>query len=165
MSKYNSVFARCIAGTGAAISVNCGFRPKYIKVINISTAGKLEWLEGMANASAYKDKDGTAGEAGYTSIITSNGITVNDLGFTIGTDATNAAPTVTTTGTGTKGTKTLVVASASNMVVGHTIYGAGIPAGTKIEAISGTTLTLSDYLDADLSTTTVGIANLAIYAE
>lgn len=164
-NRYGSEYARCIPGTGAAITVNCGFRPKHIRVINISTAGKLEWFEGMAEGSAYKDKDGTAGEAGYTSIITSNGITVSDRSFVIGTDATNAAPTITTTATGSKDSNEITVASASNLVVGQTIYGAGIPAGTKITAISSTTITLDGYLTAAMSNTACGVANLAIFAE
>lgn len=165
MSKYDSVFSKCIKGTGALITVNLGFRPKYVKVINLSTAGKLEWLDGMGQGTAYKDKDGTAGEAGYTSVIASNGITVYDTYITIGTDATNAAPTITTTGTGSKGSTSLTVASASNMLVGHTIYGTGIPLGAKIEAINSLVLTLSKPLTADLSGGAVGVANLAIYAE
>lgn len=164
-NRYGSEYSMCIPGTGAAITVKCGFRPKHIRVINISTAGKLEWFEGMAAGSAYKDKDGTAGEDGYTSIITSNGITVSDRSFVIGTDATNAAPTITTTATGSKDSNSITVASATNLVVGHTIYGAGIPAGTKITAISGKKITLDGYLTAAMSNTACGVANLAIFAE
>lgn len=152
-------FAKAIAGTGALITVVTGFRPKNIRIANYSTAGSLEWSEGMGNGTAIK-----VVTAGAQTVIATAGISVTDNGFTIGTDATNAAPTVTTTGTGTKGEKTLVVASASGLLVGQYISGAGIPADTKIEAISGTTITLDKPLSASMSAAAVALLNLMIFA-
>jgi len=54
----------------------------------------------------------------------------------------------TLTGTGrnctlTSGSATMTVSSAVNLVVGATIQGTGIPAGTRINSISGTTVVMS----------------------
>lgn len=53
-----------ITGTGAAIDVNLGFKPSYVKVINRSKLGSnadqvLEWFEGMGddNAVAWQRTD------------------------------------------------------------------------------------------------------------
>ena len=71
-------------GTGAAISVVCGFRPRYVKVVNVATGGlcSIEHIDTMAAASGFKGVT-----AGTKTFISSNGITLNDFGFTIGADA------------------------------------------------------------------------------
>ena len=53
------------------------------------------------------------------------------------------------------GATTIVVASATSLVVGMTVEGAGIAAGTAITGISGTTITISLGTTAALSSTTV----------
>ena len=66
------------------------------------------------------------------------------------------AATATTTGTqATVGAKTIVVASATSLVVGQLVVGVGIQLGTTVTAISGTTITLSNGITAALSSTTV----------
>lgn len=71
-------------GTGAAISIVCGFRPRYVKVVNVATGGlcSIEHIDSMAAASGFKGVT-----AGTKTFISSNGITLNDFGFTIGADA------------------------------------------------------------------------------
>lgn len=71
-------------GTGAAISVVCGFRPRYVKVVNVASGGlcSIEHIDTMAAASGFKGIT-----AGTKTFISSNGITLNDFGFTIGADA------------------------------------------------------------------------------
>lgn len=69
--------------TAAAITITCGFKPRYVKVLNTaSTGGYMEWFEGMAAAYGFKylSADGTG------ALVTSNGITVSDSGFIIGLD-------------------------------------------------------------------------------
>ena len=66
----------------AAIVITTGFKPRYVKVTNVTTRDSYEWLEGMADASALKI---TASTSARTLEITL-GITVNDRGFTIGLD-------------------------------------------------------------------------------
>ena len=68
-------------GTVAAFKITCGFKPRYVKVVNEDGDCYEEWFEGMADAEAMKMiADGTFAK------ITSNGITVAEDGFTVGLD-------------------------------------------------------------------------------
>lgn|SRR3990167_2558327 len=69
-------------GTVAAFNITTGFRPRYVKVINLaSTGSQVEWFEGMADASGYKRVT-----AGDMTLITTLGITPLSYGFTVGLD-------------------------------------------------------------------------------
>ncbi len=69
-------------GTVAATKITTGFKPRYVKVVNLAASSSSEeWFEGMADASAWK-----VSTSGAFSLITSNGITVAADGFTIGLD-------------------------------------------------------------------------------
>lgn len=76
-------------GTAAAFTITTGFKPRYVRVINVTSAGEglnqVEWFEGMADDSAIKLQDAGTSEAGLT-LITSLGITVSATGFTVGLD-------------------------------------------------------------------------------
>jgi len=86
-----------VEGTGSAINVKCGFKPRYVKLFNIDDGGSLmpmmEWHEGLADGYGIKWLIGTT----YTtpSIASSGGITPysgsdaagEGQGFTIGTDS------------------------------------------------------------------------------
>lgn len=82
-SVVNIAVGRYIdTGTVAAFTITCGFKPRYVKVQNLaSTGARLEWYEGMADASAWKTV-----VAGDQSLITTLGITALDYGFTVGLD-------------------------------------------------------------------------------
>lgn len=69
-------------GTVAAYTFTTGFKPRYVKVVNLAaSSSSFEWFEGMADASAWKTAvDGTA------ALVTSNGITVSKSGFILGLD-------------------------------------------------------------------------------
>lgn len=67
--------------TAAAITITCGFTPKYVKVVNNTSADWYEWFEGMAAASAHKTV-----AAGTGTAITTLGITTSTSGFVIGLD-------------------------------------------------------------------------------
>lgn len=96
----NEVAVGTVEGTGAAINIQCGFQPRYVKVFNYDDAGSLfptiEWWEGMAAASGLKTKSIVdSGATGLKSSekITSLGISqyagseaANSEGFTIGAD-------------------------------------------------------------------------------
>lgn len=69
-------------GTVAATSFTLGFKPRYVKVVNVDSGDVFEWYEGMAAASACK----TTGSTGARTKVTSNGITVSENGFTLGLD-------------------------------------------------------------------------------
>ena len=69
-------------GTVAAYEFSdLGFKPRYVKVINETSGDVMEWFEGMADAEGYKRV-----AAGTGALVTSNGITVSDRGFTLGLD-------------------------------------------------------------------------------
>lgn len=68
-------------GTVAAARIYTGFKPRYVLVSNVTSRDQVEYFEGMAAASAVKMV-----AAGTRTLITSNGITVHDNGFTIGLD-------------------------------------------------------------------------------
>lgn len=77
----NNIAVGSIAGTGAAINIQTGFKPKYVKVFNPNDGGSLfpsiEWWEGMAAASGRKTlKSVDSGSTGNASsaYITSGGI-------------------------------------------------------------------------------------------
>lgn len=84
-----------VVGTGAAINVQIGFYPRYVKLYNFTSATfeTCEWWYGMPSGSGLKRKDST-----FTQITTPAGISQYagadgySKGFTIGTDAdVNAA--------------------------------------------------------------------------
>ena len=68
-------------GTVAAFDLEIGYKPRYVCVENVTSGDKMEWFEGMADASAIKTV-----AAGTRTIITSNGITPLANGFTVGLD-------------------------------------------------------------------------------
>lgn len=69
------------SSTAAAFKITTGFKPRYVKVFNETSADQEEWFEGMTAAYALKKV-----AAGTTSEITSLGITVAADGFTVGLD-------------------------------------------------------------------------------
>lgn len=82
------VVSGSVEGTGAAITLELGFRPHYLKVTNIDGLATLEWFNGMPDASGIK-----AITSGVISKILTNGITPTEgvaattaAGFRIGTD-------------------------------------------------------------------------------
>lgn len=70
-------------GTVAARTFTIGFKPRYVHVFNETDRIEEEWFEGMADAEGLlRIADGTG------SIITSDGITPTDNGFTFGLNGT-----------------------------------------------------------------------------
>lgn len=65
--------------TAAAHDVNCGFKPKYVKVWNETSGDQIEWNDTMADAEGMKKV-----AAGTTAIVTTLGITPLDDGTTHG---------------------------------------------------------------------------------
>ena len=79
----NTAVGRYIdTGTAAAFKITTGFKPRYVKVVNLAATGsQVEWFEGMAAASGMKRVT-----AGDMTVITTLGITVAKDGFTVGLD-------------------------------------------------------------------------------
>lgn len=65
--------------TAAAYDVNCGFKPKFVKLFNEASGDQMEWNDTMANAEGFKRV-----AAGTGSMVTSNGVTPLDDGTTKG---------------------------------------------------------------------------------
>ena len=68
-------------GTVAAFKITLGFKPRYVKVVNVTSGDQMEWFEGMTAATGLKTV-----AAGTRTLAGSNGITVADDGFTVGLD-------------------------------------------------------------------------------
>ena len=100
-NPQNEVIIGAVAGTGSAINVSLGFKPRYVKVWNPNDAGSLfpmmEWFEGLTAAYGFKylkiADNGATGNLSST-LVTSNGISQYagvaggaTEGFTIGADA------------------------------------------------------------------------------
>lgn len=68
-------------GTVAATRIYTGFRPRVVRVYNVTSRDQMEHFEGMTAAHGLKMV-----AAGTRTIVTSNGITIHDDGFTIGLD-------------------------------------------------------------------------------
>jgi actin-like ATPase involved in cell morphogenesis len=84
--RLQQPFTAKLAGTGALISINCGFQPVYVRLINETQAAVAEHVAGMAADRAVAVDDSGAG-ASDVEVKSSNGITLTPQGFTIGTDA------------------------------------------------------------------------------
>ena len=68
-------------GTVKEFDFTTGFKPRYVRVVNVTSKDMLEWYEGMADASAIKTV-----AAGTRTLITTLGITPLVNGITIGFD-------------------------------------------------------------------------------
>lgn len=79
-------FTKAITGTGAAINVSCGFRPKFLILINVTQLSITFYSDTMTAAHAQTLDDTGSGTLDYEAK-TSNGVTLRPQGFTIGTDA------------------------------------------------------------------------------
>jgi len=78
-----AVISHIDTGTVAAREFLVGFKPRYVHVFNETDQIEEEWFEGMADAEGLlRINNGTG------SLITTNGITVSDRGFTLGLNTT-----------------------------------------------------------------------------
>lgn len=68
-------------GTVAATEITVGFKPRYVRVQNVTSRDSMEWFEGMTNGHGLKTV-----AAGTRTLVTSNGISVGEKTFTIGLD-------------------------------------------------------------------------------
>ncbi len=81
MSGQNWVKRGTLKGTGALITITCGFKPVKVSVFNVVGLAKAEKTENMGDDRAYKTI--TDGTASYPTDL----IAMTDNGFTIGTDS------------------------------------------------------------------------------
>jgi len=76
-----AVGAYISTGTAAAFNITCGFKPRYVRIVNETSGDVIEWFEGMADSEGYKRI-----AAGTGALVTSNGIIPITHGFTVGLD-------------------------------------------------------------------------------
>jgi len=83
-SGASKVVRGCFVGTGSAIDVRTvGFRPRSVKLMNVTGLVKGDWVESMADASALKQLNHASAQLSF---ITSNGVTPLSDGFRLGAD-------------------------------------------------------------------------------
>jgi len=123
--------------------------------------------EDFASFAGYIDNG--AGSAGNTLTVTSvvagsgaitpgslvNATSVQPATFITGQLTAATAAVATTTATGTSGTPTITVASATNITYGQLVIATGVPNNTYVTNIVGTTVTLSNNLTAPLAATAI----------
>lgn len=83
-SSASQIAYGTVIGTGAALAVaddKVGFRPKFVRLINITDGSTADWNGDMPDAAMAKQK-GAA-----TSYVVADGITPSNTGFTLGADA------------------------------------------------------------------------------
>ncbi len=92
----NTVKVGTYTGTGAAINIELGFIPDYVRIIN-ATDGDIswEWFYGMGAGDAFQTANHASAQQ---SLITSNGVDAyvptdftNNPGFTVGTSLSESA--------------------------------------------------------------------------
>lgn len=82
MSSGTQCAVGAFIATGSLMHITkLGFKPRFLVLVNIDDPGFAIFIEGMADASALIHTDAT------TSHPTTNGITLTDTGFDVGTDA------------------------------------------------------------------------------
>jgi len=69
------------SATAAAFTIVCGFKPRYVKVVNVTSRDMMEFYEGMTDAYGIKTV-----AAGTRTLASTNGITLTSDGFTVGLD-------------------------------------------------------------------------------
>ncbi len=81
-SVFNMAVGRYLdTGTVAAFTLTVGFKARYVRIQNLNSSGfvRMEWYEGMADASGV-----LTAKTGDQSLVTSNGITVSAKSFIVG---------------------------------------------------------------------------------
>lgn len=83
----NRIATGTYTGTGSAISVTLGFKPKYIRIINITDGDvRAEYIDTMTAAHVALEVDSGSGTTDLSNA-TSNGITLSSSGFSVGTNS------------------------------------------------------------------------------
>jgi len=75
-----------VDGTGAAITITLDFKPSRVELFNVTGNCQLVWIDDMAAGKGQKIVDSGTNLTDI-SYIASGGVTVNSVGFQIGTDA------------------------------------------------------------------------------
>jgi hypothetical protein len=86
--KYNNPYTKKVTVASTAVALDfddIGFRPSYVKIINVTKKRTLEHVLGMADDSGFLVKEG-ASDIFSPALVTSNAITLHDRGFLLGVE-------------------------------------------------------------------------------
>lgn len=87
----NEIKTGTVTGTGAAINVELGWEPDYVRIVNITDADQIdEWFKGMAAGTSIQTNAAVATRA-TNGITTFAGSSTVGAGFTIGSDISESA--------------------------------------------------------------------------
>lgn len=87
MASGVQILSGSFIGTGSAKEVRTvGFRPRSVKLWNVSGNCQAVWFEGMADASMQKTVDSGSGTTDISLVASANGITPLSNGFSLGAD-------------------------------------------------------------------------------
>ena len=67
--------------TAAEFDITTGFKPRFVRIVNVTSLDQMEWYEGMASDSAVKTV-----AAGTRTLLVADAIIPLEDGFTVGLD-------------------------------------------------------------------------------
>jgi hypothetical protein len=97
MSNTNHVSTGTVEGTGSAISVICGFKPKAVLIHNVDGEASLYWDDTMTDAYGYKVNDGTMTGTAAAQTFTGTAATAAGAVAFSGTGQSSSGQVITTT--------------------------------------------------------------------
>lgn len=103
---------------------------------------------------------GIKDESAFSTADSANNYYPTAMRFSSARDIADSDPLIETTGTWTSGLDTMVVDSASGIVVGQTAQAVGIPFGTTVIGVSGTSIQLSVDFNEDGDRTPVTFSQI-----
>ena len=150
------------SGNTGVVSVSFDLYGSNTSAVTISSSVNLGATTGASNFTELRDSiNAYTAQTGVEAVLSTDftylyltqsegyDIKIADVNFDLET-ASNATSTLVN-GATTAGTTLLTVDSTTSMATGDFINGAGIPAGTTISGISGSVLTLSNAITADIA--------------
>jgi len=150
------------SGNTGVVSVSFDLYGSNASAVTISSSVNLGATTGASNFTELRDSiNAYTAQTGVEAVLSTDftylyltqsegyDIKIADVNFDLET-ASNATSTLVN-GATTAGTTLLTVDSTTSMATGDFINGAGIPAGTTISGISGSVLTLSNAITADIA--------------
>jgi len=117
------------------------------------SAGNILTVTAVSSGVLYGTTN--AGAAGGGQLIRATALSNTTPYFIQGQLTATSAALATTTATGSSGTPTITVASATGIAVGQFVVATGVPSNTFVITVSGTTITLSNNLTAPLAATAI----------
>ncbi len=86
----NNIASGKVAGTGAALNVSIGFKPRVVRLMNVAAGGvvSIDWNSDMGAGTGFKRaQNGDASQLAANGVTQYAGDETHTEGFTIGADA------------------------------------------------------------------------------